>query len=58
MANPQDMTDVEYIVHLEDENKTMSDAMHKMVNECQIMLFDKDRAMLEKCAKCGRRFRR
>jgi len=52
MGNPQDMTDAAYIVHLEDENKTVSDALHTMSNECQVMLFEKDRSFIEKCRMC------
>lgn len=52
MTNPQSMTDSEYIVHLEDINKALSDALHSMEHDCEKMLMEKDRALLEKCRKC------
>ena len=42
------------IDRLENENAAISDALHKMSNECAVMLSNKDREMLEKCKACGR----
>ncbi len=52
MANPQGMTDKEYIVHLKEENAAVSEALHGLRNECAVMLSEKDRALLEKCRMC------
>lgn len=42
------------IERLQKENEAVSDALHKMSNECSIMLSNKDRAMVDKCRNCKR----
>lgn len=42
------------IKHLSTENEAMSDALHKMSNECAVVLSNKDMEMRDKCSKCTR----
>lgn len=42
------------IDQLENENEALSDALHKISNECAVMLSNKDKAMIEKCKTCKR----
>lgn len=36
------------------ENAAMSDALHKMSNDCAVVLANKDRQLEEKCQRCRR----
>lgn len=40
------------IERLEKDYKTVNDAYHKLANECEVMLMEKDKAFLEKCNRC------
>ena len=42
------------IIKLEDENETLSDALHKLANEAQVALMEKDRLRADMCKKCRR----
>lgn len=46
-----------HIERLEEENEAMSDALHKMKNECAVMLSEKDGERLSMCKKCARGIR-
>lgn len=45
------------IERLEKDYHDLSEAYHRLANEAQIALNDKDKELLEKCRKCKRGFR-
>jgi hypothetical protein len=45
------------IEKLEKDNAMLSDTLHKLANEAQAALIEKDRQMVEKCRLCRRRIR-
>ena len=42
------------ITKLEEENKLLSDTLHKLANEAQEALMEKDNERMEMCKKCKR----